>query len=92
MAIPIRVCAGIVLLMLAFCAFAQIGTNPQSVETAEIPAESAAIHEFDNEDSLEEVIVTGTRIARRDFNTPSPVTTIDSSCKQVLYSGLFLIS
>ena len=27
---------------------------------------------------LEEVIVTGTRIARRDVNTPSPLTTIDA--------------
>jgi len=27
-------------------------------------------------DSIEEIVVTGTRIKRRDFNTPSPMTTI----------------
>jgi len=33
--------------------------------------------EYDVEPYLEEVIVTGTRIARRDFTTPSPLTTVD---------------
>jgi len=34
--------------------------------------------EYDDEPYLEEVIVTGTRIARRDLNTPSPLTTVST--------------
>jgi len=41
------------------------------VEAAEVPS-----GEYQGESYLEEVIVTGTRIARRDFNTPSPLTTV----------------
>jgi len=78
MALRLRILTGVVLFMLSICAFAQSETNPQPVEAAEIPAESADINDLDNEDFLEEVIVTGTRIARRDFNTPSPLTTINS--------------
>ncbi|MFC1606112.1 TonB-dependent receptor plug domain-containing protein [Pseudomonadota bacterium] len=35
-----------------------------------------ALDESEYEKLLEEVIVTGTRIARRDFNTPSPLTSV----------------
>jgi iron complex outermembrane receptor protein len=78
MALRLRILTGVVFLLLSICAFAQSDSNPQPVEAAELPAESADINEFDDEYFLEEVIVTGTRIARRDFNTPSPLTTIDS--------------
>jgi outer membrane receptor protein involved in Fe transport len=59
--------------MLSFGALAQGEANPQSLETAE----SAASNDFTEEEVMEEVHVTGTRIARRDFNTPSPLTTVD---------------
>jgi len=78
MTIRRQILTGVVLLILSICAFAQSETDPQPLETAETPAESADINEFDDDGFLEEVIVTGTRIARRDFNTPSPLTTIDS--------------
>ncbi len=78
MALRLRILTGVVFLLPSICAFAQSETNPQPVETAEMPAESADINESDNEGFLEEVTVTGTRIARRDFNTPSPLTTINS--------------
>jgi len=78
MALRLRILTGVVFLMPSTGAFAQSETISQPLETAEIPAESADINEFDDEGFPEEVIVTGTRIARRDFNTPSPLTTIDS--------------
>ena len=46
-------------------------------------AQSAAIAQDDdpatNEQLIEEVVVTGSRIARRDFVSPSPISTIDRS-------------
>jgi len=32
----------------------------------------------DDEDAVEEIIVTGSRLVRRDFNAPSPISTIDA--------------
>jgi outer membrane receptor protein involved in Fe transport len=44
--------------------------------SAQVPGEDLPDADFED-GLLEEVIVTGTRIARRDFNTPSPLTTVD---------------
>ncbi len=51
-----------------------------------IPAESLAQQDAPaDEDQVEEIVVTGSRIKRRDFTSPSPISSID---KQVLaYSG-----
>ena len=46
--------------------------------------DAAADEEFE-EDGVEEIIVTGSRIRRRDFNAPSPITSIDSD--QIRNSG-----
>jgi len=48
-----------------------------SVVVAQQEAEAPA-GAFEEESFLEEVIVTGTRIARRDLNTPSPLTTVST--------------
>jgi hypothetical protein len=53
MAIPIRLFTGLLVFVLAFGAFAQSETNPQPLDTADTPAESADINEFDNEDFFE---------------------------------------
>ena len=51
-----------------------------------IPAESLAQQDAPaDEDQIEEIVVTGSRIKRRDFTSPSPISSID---KQALaYSG-----
>ena len=46
-----------------------LATGPASAQQAE--------EEIGARDVVEEVIVTGSRIKRRDFNSPSPITTID---------------
>ena len=63
MAISFRFMAGLLLFLASFSLFAQDSSDSQSTE-------------YGSEGYLEEVIVTGTRIARRDFNTPSPLTSI----------------
>jgi len=64
MALPLfRILAGSIPLVLALGAMAQVDSDSESAE-------------FDETTYLEEVIVTGTRIARRDLNTPSPLTTV----------------
>ena len=73
MAIPFRILAGLGFLFLTFGAFAQ-SNDQQGSDSAEPNSVSEEITE---EDIMEEVHVTGTRIARRDFNTPSPLTTVD---------------
>ncbi|MEE8495345.1 MAG: hypothetical protein V3S21_02610 [Xanthomonadales bacterium] len=78
MTLQLRILTGAVFFILSIGAFAQSDTNPQSLEFFEIPSESADINEFDDEDLIEEVIVTSTQITRRDFNTPSPLPTNDS--------------
>ena len=40
-------------------------------------ASAQEAEEIGARDAVEEVIVTGSRIKRRDFNSPSPITTID---------------
>ena len=40
-------------------------------------AAAYAQNSFDSEDALEEIVVTGSRITRRDFSSPSPIATID---------------
>jgi len=51
-----------------------------------LPAQSETQDEpYDEDTVLEEVIVTGTRIVRRDFNSPSPLTTI--SREAIEFSG-----
>ena len=47
--------------------------------------DAAADEEFE-EAGVEEIIVTGSRIRRRDFNAPSPITSIDSD--QIRNSGV----
>jgi outer membrane receptor protein involved in Fe transport len=54
---------------------AVVSTLPLSL-SAQVPGEDLPDADFED-GLLEEVIVTGTRIARRDFNTPSPLTTVD---------------
>ena len=39
--------------------------------------EDEAGEEIGNRGAVEEIVVTGSRIKRRDFNSPSPITTID---------------
>lgn len=68
----VRSMTSAVFTVLSFGVFAPGETEAQSPQTVD----SADTAEYNNEDFLEEVIVTGTRIARRDFNTPSPLTTI----------------
>ena len=63
MALSPRVLSGLVFLTLASGASAQGAPESESPDYTEEPL-------------LEEVIVTGTRIARRDFNTPSPLTSL----------------
>ena len=52
-----------------------------AVMSAALAAAPAPAQEVEEEigarDAVEEVIVTGSRIKRRDFNSPSPITTID---------------
>jgi len=50
--------------------------GPPNVAVAQVEATEVLSGAYENESYLEEVIVTGTRIARRDFNTPSPLTTV----------------
>ena len=40
---------------------------------------AAATAQQGDEDSVEEIVVTGSRIARRDYTAPSPITTVDRS-------------
>jgi outer membrane receptor protein involved in Fe transport len=63
MAFSLRILSGLVFAVLAPGVSAQSTPDSESADYAE-------------ETFLEEVIVTGTRIARRDFNTPSPLTSI----------------
>jgi outer membrane receptor protein involved in Fe transport len=64
MALPLfRILTGTLPLVLALGALAQEESGLQ-------------LSEFAEDTYLEEVIVTGTRIARRDLNTPSPLTTV----------------
>jgi outer membrane receptor protein involved in Fe transport len=77
MAISTRILTGVVLLTLVAVTPAQSNSDPTPPENPEATAESAGTTEYGNEDFIEEVHVTGTRIVRRDFNTPSPLTTVD---------------
>lgn len=48
-----------------------------AIAAAIFPSLSIAQDTADNEEIVEEIVVTGSRIARRDFTAPSPIHTID---------------
>jgi outer membrane receptor protein involved in Fe transport len=50
------------------------------------PARAQAQAGSDAEAEVEEIVVTGSRIKRRDFNSPSPISTIDRDA--IAYTGL----
>ncbi|MGI9223023.1 MAG: TonB-dependent receptor domain-containing protein [Woeseiaceae bacterium] len=66
----IRVRTRLISLLFTLC----IAAAPQSHAQDTVPVEQGA----DVDDYFEEIVVTGSRIKRRDFVTPSPLTTIDS--------------
>jgi iron complex outermembrane receptor protein len=66
MAERLRILAGMAFFLLSICAASPYNACAASPDTEE-------------DKILEEVIVTGTRIPRRDFDTPSPLTTIGSA-------------
>jgi outer membrane receptor protein involved in Fe transport len=74
MALQFRILTGVAFLLLPLGAFPQDNPNPRNADPLE---EQSVVGEFTEEELIEVVHVTGTRIARRDFNTPSPLTTID---------------
>jgi len=50
-----------------------------------LPADSLAQNDDSDAESVEEIVVTGSRIKRRDFSSPSPISSVD---KELLaYSG-----
>jgi len=42
-----------------------------------VAAQSAADTDTDSDDTVEEIVVTGSRLVRRDFTAPSPIQTVD---------------
>ncbi|MEQ9563298.1 MAG: TonB-dependent receptor plug domain-containing protein, partial [Woeseiaceae bacterium] len=52
-----------------------------------LPAESPGqVDAAEDLESIEEIVVTGSRIKRRDYNSPSPISTIDRN--DLTFSGL----
>lgn len=56
-----------------------------SLLLTDVHAQEGPIHDDEDERTFEEVVVTGSRIKRRDFSSPSPIATIDMDT--IAFSG-----
>jgi iron complex outermembrane receptor protein len=73
-----RACRLAVAVSLAFCTlFATAAAYAQETATQHSTASAATAPA--REDALAEILVTGTRIARRDYSSDSPIVTVDQS-------------
>jgi len=58
------------------CSSLRITTMASAVVLA-MPLPAAAQTDTDSDDTVEEIVVTGSRLVRRDFTAPSPIQTVD---------------